>query len=355
MNGGRGLDVLLEHDTLGTTGSPGVAETVSNWFIGRGDTFNTAALTNQFNENSREGIVIDVQATAMDQDTVNVAANFPHYAQTDINNDVFVETNLPQGYTSGGANHPSTQHPLISDGVDGGGGAIFTDIDPTTVHLTANVEVVNTEIANNGGFGGFEDGLVLAVGALTRMNAEIANASFGGNVGDDIAIYPQRSNELNPPNSFQDNANDGAHSFMVYDPVAYIDVVFGVADTDQDGTPDTTAGNGNAAVSGTGGTGNGDQVRFTRFGATTTNVITNGGIFTNADPVKGGNRSVELAGIIYDSATGLPVDIADDVMVNDFFQNGVQQDVNALFGSAAVNWVETLTPGPVESLFGESY
>ena len=350
MNGGRGLDVLLEHDTIGTTGSPGSTETNSNWYLGRGNEGIFAiAVTNQFNENAREGVVFDVQATSLDQDTVNVANNFPHYNQTDINNDVYVETNLVQNISNTNLVFPSTQHPDQTNGTRGM--AMVTDIDSTTVKLTANVEVINTEIANNGGFGGFEDGLVFGVGSLTRVNAEIGNASFGGNVGDDIAIYPHRSNEMNPPNSFRDTANDGNHSFMVYDPVAYIDLVFGAADSDQDGTPDTMAGNGNAATSGTGGIGNGDQIRFLTSGATTTNVITTDGVYNNADPIKPNTRTVRLAGVVQASVFGGTGDTADDETINDFFQNGVQQNLDSIFDN---QWIQVNPFMPIE-VMGESY
>ena len=352
MNGGRGLDVLLEHDTIGTTGSPGSTETNSNWYLGRGNEgIFATAVTNQFNENAREGVVFDVQATSLDQDTVNVANNFPHYNQTDINNDVYVETNLVQNISNTNLVFPSTQHPDQTNGTRGI--ALVTDIDSTTVKLTANVEVINTEIANNGGFGGFEDGLVFGVGSLTRVNAEIGNASFGGNVGDDIAIYPHRSNEMNPPNSFRDTSNDGNHSFMVYDPVAYIDLVFGAADIDQDGTPDTIAGNGNAATSGTGGIGNGDQIRFLTSGATTTNVITTDGVYNNADPIKPNTRTVRLAGLVQAAVFGAGTTgmSADDETINDFFQNGVQQNLDSIFDN---QWIQVNPFMPIE-VMGESY
>ncbi|MBT5017377.1 MAG: hypothetical protein HON04_01385 [Planctomicrobium sp.] len=158
---------------------------------------------------------------------------------------------------------------------------------------------------------------------------------------------------MNPPNSFRDTANDGSHSFMVYDPVAYIDLVFGAADIDQDGTPDTIAGNGNAATSGTGGIGNGDQIRFLTSGATTTNVITTDGVYNNADPIKPNTRTVRLAGLVQAAVFGAGTTgmSADDETINDFFQNGVQQNLDSIFDN---QWIQVNPFMPIE-VMGESY
>lgn len=384
MNGGRGMDVALRHDRVQTVG--GNSNAYSIWNIGRGDFAFDLTQTNQFNSNTREGIVFDISARDMDSDTVNVATNFPHYNQTDINGDVFVEVNLGQGITTP-LDLPSTKHGYYTGEDANGNGVLdpgedtlvvnamldhritsvlsqgtFTDpftngvpvnpgdetilnIDGTGVHVNTFIQLVNTEVASNGGFGGFEDGVDIAVGALTRANVIIGNASFGGNRGDDIRIYAQRSirdngTDINPPDSFRDTSNDGSHSFIVYDPVAYIDLAFGVVDSTGGYTVDTTAGNGNAATSATGGGGFGDQVSFTSFGSNATATRTNDGVYTNADPIKPDSRQVRLAGVVVGATpgTGAGDRVAggsDDNNNNVFIENFVQQDINAIFNGAA--------------------
>ena len=170
--------------------------------------------------------------------------------------------------------------------------------------------------------------MAFGIGALTRLNTQIAGNSFGGNVGDDIRFYPQRSNDLNTPNSFRDTANDGPHTHLVYDPVAYLDLRLGSVDTDLDGLQDQTLGNGRSADANgaaSNGVAAGDQIAILTFGTNQTAQITNDGVYTNADPVKGGNRPVLLVGQI--QANG----IWDDEFVNDFFQNGVQQLIDPEF------------------------
>jgi hypothetical protein len=276
----------------------------------------------------------------MDTDHVNVAPSYPHYRHTDINDDVFIEENLIPGANGAGGIWTSTTHQYVGFGTVGVGAGNQTPADiladgGTRNHFIANVEVMNTEIANNGGFGGFEDGLVFAIGYLTRMNAEIGNASFGGNVGDDIRIYPQQSNEFLPPTSFNDG--NEAHYYLSYDPVGYIDLIMGMADVNRDGTPDTTAGNGRAANSGTGTTGNGDQISILEIGTTQTIPISNTGVITDGrdrtgalqtEPVKARTRPVFLAGRLHGATEfGTVTGASDDNAVNDFFQNGIQQNI----------------------------
>jgi hypothetical protein len=312
QNGERGLDVRSTHDRI-------LIGAASNtvWNIGRGDRL-TAADVNRFNQNGREGIVFDSQATSLSQNTVVV--NGTTGVMTDNNPDVFVDVNLPFNVPTFPLR--STNHAIVGDAP-----AI---IGETRIHLIDTVNIINSEIANNGTT--FEDGLVLAVGSLTRMNASLAGDSFGGNVGDDIRIYAQRSSELNPPNSLNNNPaaqiNGLNQNFHVYDPVAYMDLVFGAVDTDLNGTVDAVLGNGRAATSGPGGTGNGDQITVLTFGTNATVPITRDGVYTNNDPIKGAGataRSVVLAGQVQVNG------VFDDETVNDFFQTGVQQIIDNQF------------------------
>ncbi|MEZ5940024.1 MAG: hypothetical protein R3C18_01445 [Planctomycetaceae bacterium] len=334
QNGGRGLDVNLEHDRSLA------APSTSNWFIGSAAQVNNAAETNRFNENAREGVVFNVEATRMDQDTVRVPPlNDAQFDQQNRNDDVFVEGNLPrQAGSFSPRDFISTTHtglgPLgVGNTTIGTGDFMHTPADilafgGTNVHFVANINFINTEIANNGGYAGFEDGLDIAVGYLTRVNSYIGNVSFGGNVGDDLRVYPQQSNEVLPPLSQRDGRNNAGapgDGFLVYDPVAYIDLVLGMVDVNGDGTPDTVAGNGRAANSGTGGTGNGDQITIYSVGTTQTTQITNTGVITTADPMKRNTRPVYLAGRVYDTGT------FNNTAVNDFFQNGTQQNIATQF------------------------
>lgn len=340
QNGGRGLDVNLEHDRGTDAGA-----SISNWFIGTAANVNNASMTNRFNENAREGIVVNIEATGMDQDTVaDPSEDDEQFDQPNRNNDVFVEGNLPRqagsfaprdfistGFTGLGLLGVGNTTIGTGDFMAMAPGDIqtFSGFAGTQVHLIGNVDIINTEVANNGGFAGFEDGLDFGIGYLTRINSYIANASFGGNVGDDIRIYSQQSNEVLPPiSNFDPRNNRGApgDGFLVYDPVAYLDLVFGMVDSDGNGVPDTVAGNGRAANSGTGGVGNGDQIAIYSVGTTQTSQITNTGVITTADPMKRNTRPVYLAGRVYDAGT------FNNTAVNDFFQNGVQQNIAGQFG-----------------------
>lgn len=333
QNGGRGLNAIMTHDRI----LSGAAST-SVFNIGRGDRTvdpispdpRQTTFVNRFNGNAREGVVFDMQATSLDQDTV--AANpFPHSAQTDINDDVFVDVNLPQNAANlnAGLDRPSTAHLLVSNGSlhdDLGNVPPQPSVAETRIHQVSTINFIHNEVSNNGT--NFEDGIAFGIGAMTRLNATIAGNSFGGNVGDDIRVYPQRSSELNPPNSFNDTANDGAHSYLVHDPVAYADLVFGSVDTNLDGTPDTTFGNGRNAAATTAASdavAKGEQIAILTFGTSQTSQITEDGVYSNNDPITGAGRPVRLAGQVQING------IFDDETINDFFENGVQQNIDNQF------------------------
>ncbi len=338
QNGGRGLYASLTHDRV----AAGATTSVFN--IGRGDRTvdpvsvdpRQTTFVNRFNSNDREGVVFDLQATSLSQATVNANPN-PHSLQTNANPDVFVDVNLPQNAAgpNGGLDRPSTAHPLVGQGSLSG-----LPVDETRTHLSSTINFIHNEVSNNGT--NFEDGLAYGIGAMTRLNTTIAGNSFGGNVGDDIRVYPQRSSELNPPDSFNDTANDGPHSFIVHDPVAYADIVFGSVDTNLDGTPDATFGNGRNLAANTAasdGVGKGEQIAILTFGTNQTTQITADGVYSNADPIKGGGRPVRLAGQIQINGT------FDNETINDFFQNGVQQNIDTPFQLFLQN-LATQNPDP---------
>lgn len=276
-NAERGLDIILRHDRNSATSN--VATSQSIWNIGTPDRI--AMLDqNQFNDNGREGIVIDLQATALDTRTINAVP--ASGIQTNSNNDMFILMNQAFG---GGTPQTrlSTTHPGLA--------AIATStIGTSRVRLTATTNIINNEISNNGGFAGFEDGLNIGIGNNTRFNGTIAGNVFSGNVDQDIRIYAQRSGEFNPGNSVNNNPaaqiNGMNQNYFVYDPVAYADLVFGMIDTNNDNIPDFVLGN------------TGEQIIIHTDGIAGTNIITNGGQFTNSDPIKGGTRPVFLAGFI---------------------------------------------------------
>ena len=110
-----------------------------------------------------------------------------------------------------------------------------------------------------------------------------------------------------------------------------------------DGIANVTLGNGRGAF---GGTGLGDQIEIHTFGTDRVQQINGAlGIYDNNDPFKGGPinaRSVILAGQIqvidgvgglgdFDNSDGTTIG-ANNRLVNDFFQNGQQQDIGAQFG-----------------------
>jgi len=306
QNTERGLDVILRHDRI----LIGAAST-SVWNIGTAARATDATATNRFNLNGREGIVFDMQGTSLDQDTVNV--NGTTGVQTDINDDVFIAVN--QGFIVPTVQHYSTTHPLA--------GLLGVGTGTTRIHFNTTLNLINGIVQSNGGFAGFEDGVALGVGFTTRLNATIAGIAFGGNIGDDLRIYAQRSGEFNPPNSVNNNPpaliNGLPQNYRVHDPVAYADIVIGSYDSNADNVPDTTLGN------------TGDQITINTLGIPQTAVITNGGIFTNADPIKGNNRPVMLAG-------QLQIDtVFNTTAANDFFQGGVQQNMGNVFGGQVIN------------------
>ena len=333
-NAERGLDVRLTHDIFGyaySTNSSVKQGTTSVWNIGGTDIYTE---TNRFNNNGREGVVFDLQATGIDTDTRH-NNNTPSVGDDwDINEDVYVQPNLTWSQTRPTQYRPSTDHLLITNGIVGGG----TLGEETRQRIIADINFINNQVSNNGQDSTnsvSEDGVVLAVGSMTRLNVNVSGNSFGGNAGQDLKVYSQRSSDLNPPDSYNSDTSNQVN-YIVYDPVAYVDMVFGAIDTDGDDIPDTVLGDGLSALAdydldGTLDAGDGNQIFVTTFGDNSTADITNDGVYTNNDPVKGDNRPVRLAGQIQVFDGTLNNGGFDDETVNNFVENGTQQTIDDEF------------------------
>ena len=359
MNGERGLDAFLAHDPSETRVLR--PATISNFNIGTGDRATNEADVNEFNQNGREGLVFDMRADNLDDRTIRMPVAMSGL-QVDINKDIFVETNLP--YLGPPPRYaPSTEHPIVGvSEVLTPLNIAFNDLEETSIHFVTNVNFINSEAADNGGVGGFEDGLDFGVSAMTRLNSTIANSSFGGNVGDDIRVFAQQPRDdagvdLNPPDSVNDNPAAIAgtlmlpQNYLVYDPVAYADIVFGSVDTSitttnptGDGVADLNLGNGRAAFAGyTTHTGRGDQIDIIPdlAGFDVISQITGASdVYDNNDPAKGGpigTRTTQIAGQVQ-TITGTL-----NFPLNDFFQAGAQQNISNEYNTFLQN---ALTPWP---------
>ncbi len=360
-NMGRGLNILAHHDT---TDQDNPTQSTSIWNIGTAARVADPTALNEFILNAHEGIVIDMQAQALDQSTVTTATSGIQTAQ---NTDVDIVTNFGNGANGSHNNDAtnsttltarSTLHPNSNNSGVVTAHSNFPANSATRVRLTAVVNVINNNIFSNGGAQsfftndiGFQDGLSIGVGQSTRLNALIANNRFGGNFGDDINIFAQRSSELNPANSVRNaagNPNGNNQSYLVLDPVAYADVVFGALDPTL-----ATSAYGNS----------GDSVRIGTYGTNVNNAserITGAtGVFTNNDTFKGtaqSRRGVFLAGRVQvaQPITGFDADGNAgaftgyfDPTLNDFFENGAQQ----MIGNDFNGWLQPVPPiawpGPV--------
>ncbi|QDT33720.1 hypothetical protein Mal48_29750 [Thalassoglobus polymorphus] len=265
-NGGRGLFVSAQHDAMfSTTGSstPLDTSTRSVWVIGDlADPFPS----NRFNNNIMEGVIFDTQARAISQ---NVFTGTVATARTRNNPDVFVLVNVNRNPNSG--TRVSSQHffgDILNPNIDPSG-------DETRRRVTTDVEFYNNQVNSNGTSEG-RDGLVFSVGTLTRMNARIQANQFDGNGGFDVNIFPVHSNELVLPTSIDVGAPN-ADDRIVYDPVAYMDVIFG----------GPLASDRNSAQS----------VQVLSNG-TNTSAITQTGIINQADAFKATVRPVYLMGLV---------------------------------------------------------
>lgn len=310
-NGERGFDARLYYDPFaGTLGANNSQQDGYNsvWNIGV-----FGGPQNVFSQNGDEGLVFDLQAQGIDTDVVSV--NGTTGVQGDINQDVFVDVNRPR--VTPNLTLTSTQHPIVGFGSSSG-----APVQESRRRIVAQVDVINNTIQNNGQdlagtVGGTRiDGLVMAIGSNTLLRSTIAANTFGGNNGDDIRIYAQRSGTFNAPDSLNNNpaAQIGGmnQNRFVHDPVAYLDLVFGSI-VDNAGNVIASPGN------------TGDQITVLTAGTGATSNITNGGLFTNSDPIKGGTRSVILAGLIQVNG------VFNNTAINNFNQNSVQQPIAPQF------------------------
>lgn len=180
-------------------------------------------------------------------------------------------------------------------------------------NVVATLNVIDSVITNNGQTNVANgDGLVLAVGSNTRTVATIAGNTFGGNVLDDVRIFPILS--VNPANS-TDDPDVGDLDTFVFDPTADLRLAFGIQDTNNDNVLDTVNIN------------TGDQVEVTATGNGTTWTLADGsssaGLFTNTDVFKGGSRSVNGDFDVIDSNAAPLFDLNDNL----FEQFATPQDL----------------------------
>lgn len=364
-NMGRGLNALVHHDSTSGTNP---TQSTSIWNIGTTARVNDPTALNEFILNAHEGIVIDMQAQGLDTRTVSTNAAG---IQSQQNDDYDIVTNFgsgPGASTANGTHNDdatnsttligrSTLHPNSNNSGTVTGHNNFPANPASRVRLTATVNLVNNNIFSNGGAQsfftndiGFQDGVSIGVGNNTRLNALIANNRFAGNFGDDINIFAQRSSNLDPANSVRNagaNPNGNNQSFLVLDPVAYADIVFGA--TDPTNMNSAFGNRGDSVRIGTIGT-NTNQASERITGAT--------GVFANNDPFKGtaqARRGVLLAGRVQ---PGAPINGFDadgnagafngffDFNLNDFIENGQQQ----FLANDFAGWIQipvTPWPGPL--------
>lgn len=196
-------------------------------------------------------------------------------------------------------------------------GNFFQDVDPALASITvvSTVNFVGNTVQGNGTANALANGMDLAVGTNTHMIAVVSGNTFGGNANLDFNTRVIRS--VDPIAS---TSGGGATDTIVYDPLAFLSLGFGVIDSDNNGTLD-------ARLANTG----------TQFGFTTTGVATAApgdqltGEFTNADPFKPNPRAAFMQAEIF--SAGL---IDGPAPGNTFVQSGVLQDVTGTFTGANV-------------------
>lgn len=264
-NSGRGLNIFV---TNTAAASMSLGDAVYNvGAIGAG---------NNISGNGEQGIVFDTLGVLVPQ----------------VPPPVFPNTDISSGFTA--INYqPATTFTAGNFDVNSPDFAVATLI------------ALDNQVRNNGA-----DGLVVSVGTNTRQNVLVSGNSFGGNAFDDLFIFPTAS--ITPQNSV-DDPNVLNPDSIVRDPVAHLNLVFGAIDTNANNIPDSARIN------------TGDQIAVTTAGLAGTSTITRSGLFTNADPFKGANRSVR--GVFN-------VQIDTLLNLNSFTQLGVPQNMTTVFGAS---------------------
>jgi hypothetical protein len=264
-NVGRGVNIFV---TNTSAASMSLGDAVYN--------LGTLGHGNNISGNGEQGVVFDALAVTVPQ----------------VPPPVFPNTDISSGFTAVNYQPATTFTP-----------ANFDTSSPD--FALATLVSLDNQIRNNGA-----DGLVVSVGTNTRQNVLVSGNSFGGNAFDDMFIFPTAS--ITPQNSVND-PNIANPDQVVRDPVAHLNLVFGAIDTDANSVPDAARIN------------TGDQIAVTTAGQAGTSTITRSGLFTNADPFKGANRSV--LGVFN-------VQIDSLLDLNTFTQLGVPQNMTATFGAS---------------------
>ncbi len=306
FNAGRGLNIDVQSFSVGggsAVYNVGLAtgNTTANGTYAGGDSFTTTS--NVFSNNTLQGVVFQTLAAS------NPTGNPLGGALVDILDNP-TDTNNPPD-------------PIVTN----------LYINNNSVDLvTASMSFENNFVQYNGSATSQVDGMVIAVGTNTRGIVDINANTFGGNQLFDVNLQPIFS--LNP--DIVTSANDVAIGNLNFDriardPVAHLDIAFGVNDTTGGSTPNSPRGNvGDRIFVTTAGLG------ASYLGSQTT------GSFTNVDVTKGGTRNVYGVFRVYsqgllDPSGAFPTRATTNNYagnVNAFQQLGVFQNIQGTFTGA---------------------
>ncbi|MCA9114992.1 MAG: hypothetical protein KDA79_07890 [Planctomycetaceae bacterium] len=213
----------------------------------------------------------------------------------------------------------------ITTGLQNPTPGIYRDVNSPDF-VDASLTVVNSFIQFNGA-----DGMLLNPGSNTLMRVDVHDVTFGGNAMHDLFIAPIASQ--NPTNSV--NSSTANADILVRDPVAHLELVFGVINSNPlvDDIPDTLAGNTGNSIGGVTNATNSVNDTYTDVLAGNDDVggLTNvDGLFTNSDPFK------TFRGVrgVYNFYTSGLLDGAPGSGANVFINNlGVQQNIENFFNN----------------------
>jgi len=297
---------------------------------------NVSITSTESSFNSEEGVRVDILKNSPDLD-LNFVPDPSTYTIGGVGQGNIISNNGLQGIffqqraTADGSNViPFFNPPVPADTID----------EASPDNLIVNLSVSGNQIMSNGNLGAATDatdGFVMSIGSNSLLNALIAGNQFGGNVTDDIRIFPIVS--ANPAASVNNpdpaDPDPPVIDFLVQDPTAHLNLVFGALDTNNDGIPDLT--NDPTTIN------FGNSIRVAGLGSTATDLVTgltDSGIFTNDDVFKGTNRPVLL---------NAQVQIVNELNTpfNQFEQFGIFQDIEAVFNNAGFSLVPAeIFPSP---------
>jgi len=214
--------------------------------------------------------------------------------------------------------------------------------------VAANINYENNVVQFNGSVATPVDGAVFAASTNSVMNAAINANTFGGNQLADVNItvlrasVPDASDTVLSTNNFI--AGPPIRDRVFFDPVAHMNIAFGVYDNAGSNTPETPRGStGNEFVVSTFGSAT-SYLGSDLIGVFRTDDTTNtaGLRFRSAGRAAVGFFNVYNAGILNGPLPG-----------NEFRQTGMLQDIQATFSNANVGTFvgNTITLQPVNTVF----